>query len=103
MLFGVGNRKSPTTNSQLGGELRRLVMQNNLGLAAARPRHFDIEPADFSTPAAAERLHHRLLGGKPPGITLILAALLLFAVSNLAGSEHPVAKTLADARVLDGR
>src|SRR3990172_7144623 len=74
-------------------------MQDDLRLAARRPRHFDIEPADLRSPAAAERLHHRFLGGEAPGVTLIAPAPFLLAVLNFFRCEHAVAEALADARV----
>src|SRR3990170_7574915 len=74
-------------------------MQDDLRLAARRPRYFDVQPSNLRAPAAPQRFHHRLLGGEATGITLVAPAPFLLAVLNFLGREHTVAEASTDARV----
>lgn len=74
--------------------LPRCTMEENRGPAAGIARYLNIAPAYALTPASAQRLHHRLFGGKARGVALCGIA-MTFAVGDLAGRKNALEEDAA--------
>src|ERR1700757_756135 len=75
-------------------------MQDDVGFAASRARHFDIEPPHSRAPTSSERFHYRLLGGETTGIAFVFSTHFSLAVRDFPFGKHPVPESPANSSIL---